>query len=249
MSAPTLHPYQGELIDRVYRAIDSEGQKRIIVVLPTGAGKTVIAAAIARAEVERGKRVLFASHRREITKQTVAKMHAVGLDGGIIQAGFPSRPDQPIQIASIQTLTARGLRPPAEVVFIDEAHHCRARTYEAILASYSDATVIGLTATPCRKDGRGLGNIFNALIEGPPVQELIDGKYLVPTSSTRPRRPISLVSVRRRAITTRPSSANVWTGRSWSATLLRTGTAIASAGRRWCSRPTLRIRSISVTNS
>ena len=198
MSAPTLHPYQAELIDKVYRATDSESHKRILVTLPTGAGKTVVAAAIARAEVECGKRVAFISHRREITRQTVAKMHAAGLDGGIIQAGFPSRPDQATQICSIQTLTARGLRPPADIVFIDEAHHARAHTYEQVVASYPNATVIGMTATPCRKDGRGLGNIFTALVEGPQVQELIDGGYLVPSIVYAPTIP-DLTGVRTQA--------------------------------------------------
>jgi len=116
-----------------------------------------------------------------MTRQTVAKMNDVGLDVGVIQAGWIPQPELPVQIGSLQTLTARGLRPPAHIIFIDEAHHCRARTYEAILASYPDATVVGLTATPVRKDGRGLGNIFNAMVEGPSVQELVDGKYLVPT--------------------------------------------------------------------
>jgi DNA repair protein RadD len=71
--------------------------------------------------------------------------------------------------------------PPAKLLIIDEAHHCPARTYQKIIAAYPDAILLGLTATPCRGDGRGLGTIFQTLIECPQVAELIAQKYLVPT--------------------------------------------------------------------
>ena len=63
--------------------------------------------------------------------------------------------------------------PPADIVFIDEAHHVPAMTYQAILGKYPDAIVIGLTATPCRGDGRGLGGTFQSMIQGPQIPELI----------------------------------------------------------------------------
>ncbi len=67
---------------------------------------------------------------------------------------------------------------------IDDAHHCRARTYRKIIEEYPEAIILGMTATPCRGDGRGLGNVFNCMVECPPVQELIDLGYLVPTRLT-----------------------------------------------------------------
>src|SRR5262249_1548324 len=91
------------------------------------------------------------------------------------------------QIASVQTLHARCIRtnkmplPRADLIIIDECHHVRARTWAKILGSYPDAAVIGLTATPIRGDGRGLGNHFDELIEGPQVADLITSKCLVPT--------------------------------------------------------------------
>ena len=99
-----------------------------------------------------------------------------------------------VQVASVQTLWSRCYRgredlPPANIVFVDEAHHCPAQTYRKILESYPDAQVIGLTATACRRDGRGLGSIFDTLIEGPQVQELIDQGYLVPTKVFAPSQP------------------------------------------------------------
>jgi superfamily II DNA or RNA helicase len=141
------------------------------------------------------KRVLFLAHRRELIQQTSAKLHAVGVDHGIIQAGFPTRPGEGVQIASISTLHARAVRsnkmemPPADLVIVDEAHHCRARTYQRLMRAYPNAIILGMTATPCRGDGRGLGDVFESLIECLPVAELIASGYLVPTVVYAPTRP------------------------------------------------------------
>ncbi len=72
---------------------------------------------------------------------------------------------------------------------IDEAHHCRAKTYRKIIEAYPEAIILGMTATPCRGDGRGLGNIFDCMVECPPVQALIDLGFLVPTKVYAPVRP------------------------------------------------------------
>jgi superfamily II DNA or RNA helicase len=71
--------------------------------------------------------------------------------------------------------------PPADLLWIDESHHCPAMTYKAIVDAYPRAILLGTTATPCRGDGRGLGGIFEALIETPQVAELIEQGYLVKT--------------------------------------------------------------------
>jgi superfamily II DNA or RNA helicase len=84
---------------------------------------------------------------------------------GIVKAGFPPRPSAPVQVCSIQTLHERAVRrrsidlPDAKLVFVDECHHARAQTYQSIIDAYPNSVIIGLTATPCRSDGRGLGNI------------------------------------------------------------------------------------------
>jgi DNA repair protein RadD len=88
--------------------------------------------------------------------------------------------------------------PPADLLVVDEAHHARAETYQRLLAAYPNAVILGLTATPCRGDGRGLGNIFEVLIECPSVAELIGGKYLVETRPYAPVRPdLTGVHIRR----------------------------------------------------
>jgi DNA repair protein RadD len=75
------------------------------------------------------------------------------------------------------------------VLIIDEAHHATAASYRAIINAYPDAVLIGFTATPCRGDGRGLGGIFEVLVEGPQVAELIKQEKLVPTRCYAPTTP------------------------------------------------------------
>jgi DNA repair protein RadD len=194
MSAPQLRDYQIDVVRRVESEIAS-GDHRLCLVAPTGSGKTVIAAAIIKKAVVRGEKIVFVGHRRELTEQTSRRLHDQGVDHGIIQAGFPGRPGAPVQVCSIQTLHARAVRsraidlPPADWLFVDEAHHARARTYERLIAAYPKAVLIGLTATPCRGDGRGLGNIFNLLVECPSVAELTRDKFLVPARIYAPARP------------------------------------------------------------
>jgi DNA repair protein RadD len=156
-----LRPYQSQAIVDIELAInDAEAP---LYVLPTGAGKTVVAAQIIERVVAAGKRVLVLTHRREILKQTSLKLSAGNFEHGLIQAGLNVDLEYPVQIASIQTLWARCMRtdkvllPAANLIIIDEAHHVAARTWRKIVEAYPNARHIGLTATPCRSDGRGLG--------------------------------------------------------------------------------------------
>ena len=142
----------------------------------------------------RGGRVLVIAHRREIITQTRDKLVMAGVTPGIVLAGFEKelRPYVNVQVAGIQTLHARAVRsnrmpmPAATLVIVDEAHHARARTYKAVIDQYPDAPIVGLTATPVRGDGRGLGNIFSTMIEAPQVAELIKLGHLVPTKVFAP---------------------------------------------------------------
>jgi superfamily II DNA or RNA helicase len=189
-----LRPYQEKVIEDFDRAI-AEGKRCIILVCPTGGGKTVIGAAIIRRPHEKRRGVLVLAHRREIITQTSAKLHAHGIPHGIIQAGVQPRPLEHVQIASIQTLWVRAMHmgrmelPPADLLVIDECHHAPAETYKKIIDAYPDAILLGLTATPCRGDGRGLGGIFDAIVECPQVAELIQQGHLVKTRVYAPAEP------------------------------------------------------------
>ena len=186
-------PYQNDTIARV-RAAVREGARRVLIVAPTGSGKTVIASEII-ARAASTKRALFLAHRRELISQAVDKLVRYGVDPGVILAGVSPRPGQPCQVASVQTLWARAMRsrrmdmPGADVVIVDEAHHVRAESYQKIIDSYPGAVILGLTATPCRGDGRGLGNAFDAMVEAPDIAELTKAGYLVPAVCYAPHRP------------------------------------------------------------
>jgi DNA repair protein RadD len=181
----TLRPYQSDVVERVERALEA-GEKPIIVA-PTGSGKTVIFCELIRRAVAKHKTVLVLAHRREIIDQTSRKLTAHGVRHGIIQSGRDNdlRPMEPVQVAAIATLWVRAVRtskmplPPADLIIIDESHHAVARTYAKLVGAYPNAAVLGVTATPCRGDGRGLGGIFTTLIEAPQVADLIVGGFLV----------------------------------------------------------------------
>src|SRR5262245_49349052 len=127
MSAPQLRDYQIDIIDQVNRL------EHPLIPLPTGGGKTVVATAIIKDAVNRGLHVLFLVHRRELVVQASAKLRDNEVDHAILMGAESSEYiGQRCIVASIQTFYARAFRtkrierPPAGLIFFDEAHHCRA---------------------------------------------------------------------------------------------------------------------------
>lgn len=172
-----LRDYEQNVIKR----IEASAAKRKLVVGPTGAGKTVVAARIMRKRLFEGKRVLFVAHRRELITQAKKRLIEHGVsqrDIGLILSGFQESRAAQIQIASIDTLRNRE-KPRADLLIIDEAHRAKAATYLAMLDHYSDADVIGLTATPYRLDASPLGDIFEEIIEMAKPSELIEAGWLM----------------------------------------------------------------------
>jgi superfamily II DNA or RNA helicase len=174
----TLRDYQARAIHDLRTAYRS-GARAPLLVLPTGGGKTIVFAAITAGAVERGRRVLILVHRRELIRQASAKLTWAGVKHGVIAAGFePS--DHPVQVASVQTL-ARRLKLQTwqpDLVVVDEAHHAVAGTWSQILDHWPHALRLGVTATPVRRDGRGLGAMFNRLVLGPSMQDLAAQGFL-----------------------------------------------------------------------
>ena len=176
-----LRPYQEKAVDDLRRSIRG-GAKAPVLVSPCGSGKTLIAKAIIDSAVQKGNQVLFLAPRRELIYQTVEKLDRAGIPCGIIMAGESPDMMAPVQVACVPTLHRRRERtylPPAAVVIVDEAHLSVARTTADILNDYSNAIKVALTATPCRGDGRGLGELYDALVMGPRPRDLIEGGYLV----------------------------------------------------------------------
>jgi superfamily II DNA or RNA helicase len=182
VSAPTLRPYQLSAIAKIDEAF-AHGHKSPLVVAPTGSGKTVIGGDLIRREADAGKRVLFLAPRRELIEQASRKLDDVGVPHGIILAG-DNRQNlyAPVQVASIDTVRARQhklVMLDPHLVVADEAHLYVTEIRQKLLARW-DVPRIGLTATPCRKDGRGLRQIFDTMIQVATVAELTAQGHLVP---------------------------------------------------------------------
>ena len=176
-SALTLRPYQTEAIAGVYA--HRRPGARVLCVAPTGAGKTVIGSQMILDELAANGRVIFIAHRTELIAQTYAKLLAMGLDEhsvGVIMADgvIPhpvtgrrvccARPLAPVQVASIDTLRRRPMPAGVTLVIIDECHRSLAKSYRDVVAACPQALTVGLTATPYRGDGRGLGDLFEHLV-------------------------------------------------------------------------------------
>ena len=166
-----LRPYQQRAVTELRRA-----GKRVLLVLPTGGGKTCIASYVMKSHIERGGRPLFLAHRREIVDQTARTLQALGVDTGVIMSGRKPDPDRPCQVASVQSLKSL---PPATMIFADEAHHVAAKSWLRIVDKYPDAFLFGLTATPIREDGKPLGGaLFHRTLTVASYSELIAAGYL-----------------------------------------------------------------------
>jgi len=184
----SLRPYQLTAIAKL-RDKWREGHKRVLLVAPTGSGKTVIASAIIESAINKGSGILFLAHRKELIDQCSKKLDEIGIDHGIIKSDhWRRRPKLPVQVASIQTLVRRA-KPDARLVIIDETHRASAPTYTDIISHYPDALILGLTATPWRSDGKGLKTIYSDLVVAESVINLIEQGYLVKPRVFAPNRP------------------------------------------------------------
>jgi DNA repair protein RadD len=194
MTAPTLRPYQVRTIERA-REERRAKRRRILIVAPTGSGKSVVACEMIRVAVEKGARVLVIVHRRELVGQFYVHLQRVGITSGIMR-GDDERtdPSASVQVGTIQTLVRREL-PTADLVFIDEAHRTPGDSYDRVVSAYPNATICGLTATPCRTDGQPLKEHFDTIVECASYSELIDSGAIVAPVVYVPKRAPDLSKV------------------------------------------------------
>lgn len=169
-----LRDYQQDAFDKARAAIRA-GAKNVLICAPTGAGKTVIAAALMEMVREKGRRASFTVDRLSLIQQTSDTFDRYGIDHGVIQGGNERwAPAQPIQLCSVQTL-ARRRWPETAVDVFDEAHVLH--TTHKKRMEEKQSIVIGLTATPFTK---GLGKWFDVVINVTTTRALIDGGWLAP---------------------------------------------------------------------
>lgn len=188
-----LRPYQHEALAAI-RAAYAAGVRRPLVVLPTGAGKTVVFAHLIR---DLPGRALVLAHRDELIGQAADKLGQVDPTAiiGRVQAEWDEW-RAPTVIASVQSLAQPGRlsryqRGHFSTIVVDEAHHATAKTYRTILRHLgaldagTNVLTVGVTATPDRGDGVGLGHVFERIVYERGLSEMIAEGYLVPLRGIR----------------------------------------------------------------
>jgi DNA repair protein RadD len=197
-----LRPYQQRAVEET-RAAFGGGAQRVLLVAPTGAGKTVIAANVVELAlaIRATSVVFFIAGRVELLDQTVAKLaHAGVTDTRVIQAERDDgNPDARVIVASVPTLAARLAGPDREqwlavlgrasLVIVDECHHMLARTWLEVAHAFPPiARILGLSATPQRSDRRGLSDMFDTLVIVARVSDLVREGFLAPSRVFAPDR-------------------------------------------------------------
>lgn len=184
-----LRPYQAEARDAILSAWD-EGYRKTLLVLPTGCGKTVVFASVTENQVRKGHRVLIMAHRGELLTQAADKLKTVsGLDSVLEKAESSSLGSFiPVTVGSVQSLAQekRLARFPGDYfqdIIVDEAHHCLSDSYQRVLEHFSNANILGVTATPDRGDMKNLGEYFDSKAYEYTMQEAIRQGYLSPVKA------------------------------------------------------------------
>lgn len=181
-----LRPYQSEAVAAIEREWD-EGRARTLLVLPTGCGKTVVFATVAKDEVDKGGRVLVLAHRGELLDQAADKIGKVtGLGCSVEKAERTCAGEwYRVVVGSVQTLMRdkRLRRFPEDyfdAIIVDEAHHAVSESYRVILDHFGGARVLGVTATADRGDQKSLGQVFDSIAYQYSMTAAIRDGYLCP---------------------------------------------------------------------
>ena len=163
-----LYDYQTELVTKARKSL-ATGNKGVLIQSPPGSGKSVVIAEIARLTTDKGNRVMFLVHRKELVEQITETFKANEVD---------------LDLCTIMTVTKVANRlellPKPNLIITDETHHSRAKTYRNIYDYYSNVPRLGFTATPWRMSGKGFEDIYSEMVEGKSVKWLIENNRLAP---------------------------------------------------------------------
>ena len=192
--SPQLRPYQDDAVSAIQNAM-TEGHRRILYALPTGAGKTLIAIRVVRDHLiaHGASQVVWLTHRGELRQQSLARIQAAGIDA--VDATQVRPAQLRLTLGAVTILTPNLTRiqdlvataTDADLLVVDEAHHGAALSWSSRVIGPWPGRVLGVTATPWRMSKRqGLDNIFDVLLCGPAIRELTDMEYLSPFTILSP---------------------------------------------------------------
>ena len=188
-----LRGYQRDLLKRVQKALEPHNA-RVMMQLPTGGGKTIIAAYLLSSYLKEGRKAVWLTHRKELAHQTDRRLtETAGIladcdkTGWVVGAPAPAIADG-VKILMAQTVSRRVANSNVwsrydsdDLMVIDEAHHATARGWELAM-EYWPGRIVGLTATPWRLSYReGFQHLFGGLICGPQVADLQGERSLCKT--------------------------------------------------------------------
>lgn len=173
-----LRDYQARAVDGV-RKHYANGEKRVLLHLATGSGKTVCFSYMLAQAAERGRRAIMVVRGKELVNQASRRLSESGVhDHGVMQGNhWNYRPNAPIQICSIDTLRARGIYPEADFVVIDECHYAGSKSFRDFINHYPNAYILSVSATPHVKGG--LGFLASKVVYPISIQDLMKQGYLV----------------------------------------------------------------------
>lgn len=168
MNKTQLRDYQLKLISDIRQSI-AGGHRKIVSVLGCGGGKSIVQAEISRLATAKHNRVQFLVHRKELCQQIAETFTRQGVNMSLCSVDM------------VQTVSRHidRMEKPA-VIITDEAHHSIANTYRKIYDAFPAACMLGFTATPCRLNSGGLGDVYDNLITSVSTKWLIDHNYLSP---------------------------------------------------------------------
>ena len=166
-----LFDYQEDMKERIEKALRLH--RSVMAQMPTGTGKTYLLTAVIDSFVSNNpmEKVWIVAHRRELVSQideTVRKFHSYS-------ASNTSTLLSSVKAVSIQWLSKHydEIEEEPGMIVIDEAHHALAKTYKEMWERFPKAKFLGLTATPCRLNGKGFTDLFDVLVQSWDVPEFI----------------------------------------------------------------------------
>ncbi|MCO4357287.1 DEAD/DEAH box helicase family protein [Staphylococcus agnetis] len=162
-----LYEYQQSLVDNA--RLQLAKHSGVLIQSPPGSGKSVMIAEIVKLATEKGNRVLFIVHRKELIEQIKNTLTRHNVDLTLVDVYSEKRAKN-----NLSNLTA------PQIILTDETHHSRAKTYTEIYEYFSDAWRVGFTATPWRANGKGFTDIYPEIVKGPTVEWLIENNKLAP---------------------------------------------------------------------
>lgn len=189
-----LRQYQSSVVDAVHAEFEA-GWDSVCVQLPTGGGKTPIMAQIARLCQDHGTRVGIVVHRDNLLKQACDKLDEFKVRHSVVAPGRTHFGDL-VSVCSVLTLARRLSKHEFDLLIPDECHHSVSKSWRAVLDAWPECRRLGFTATPQRLDGRGLGEVYQRLVKGPSIRELMDDGWLTEADAYGAEHLVNLANVK-----------------------------------------------------